>query len=87
VGVIDMDSVSPRIEGSGRGSVVDGVPRKACAKEGFADCTTAAIRAGATICVGTAVASLLLQNGVAARLKGGASSACQSTMIRQLPSS
>ena len=87
VGVIDMDSVSPHIERSGRGSAVDRVPHKACAKDGFADCTDATIRAGATICVETAVASLLLQDGVAARLEGGASSACQSNMIRQLPSS
>jgi formylmethanofuran dehydrogenase subunit E len=59
VGEIGMDNVSPRRKGNGRGSVVDGVPRKACAKDSFAVCTGAAVGAGEAIYDGTDVASLL----------------------------
>ncbi|KEH19711.1 transmembrane protein, putative [Medicago truncatula] len=55
-----MASVSPRIEGNEIGSLVDGVPRNAGAKEGFAVCTVAA--------------AILLLGGIAAGVEGGASS-------------
>lgn len=71
---INMASVSPRIEGNEIGSLVDGVPRNAGAKEGFAVCTGAAIWAEETLCVGTVAAAILLLGGIAAGVEGGASS-------------
>jgi len=72
--VIEIDSVSPRIEGNGRGSEIDGVPQRACAKDGFVDCAGGAIGAAEMI---------LPDVMVAAGMAGGASSTCQSNMARR----